>query len=478
MISQHLQHQILNELGHSPTPSQSVLCEALAGFISDPGDADLFILKGYAGTGKTTFISAAINVLKKLKISSVLLAPTGRAAKVLSNYSGHPAYTVHKKIYRQKSTTDGFGEFVLNKNLLKDTFFFIDEASMISDSSYESSVFGSGKLLDDLVEFVYNGNNCRMVLIGDTAQLPPVGFEISPALDPEAMKRYLLKIREATLTDIIRQASESGILLNATMLRNKITNADFTIPKIVLKNFPDIINLRGAQFSSELESCYDKDGLENTLVITRSNKTANKYNEGIRRTLLWKEDEVATGDQLMIVRNNYFWLPENETQDFIANGDIAEITRINKYEDLYGFRFADVDLRLRDYDEELYAVKILLNTLTSEAPALPHDDNKKLFYAIAEDYQNIKNKQKRFKEMRENPYLNALQVKFAYAVTCHKAQGGQWKNVFIDQGYITEERIDMDYLRWLYTGITRSQEKVYLVNFRDEFYSETDRIDF
>lgn len=474
MIKNHIQSEIIQHLKYKPTQGQEQLTKNLAAFVAESDENAVFILKGYAGTGKTTMLSAFVKTLKKFKFRSVLLAPTGRAAKVLSSYSGQVAYTIHKIIYRQQSSSDGMGRFVLNKNLMKDAFFIVDEASMISNTSMETSIFGTGRLLDDLIEFVYTGTNCKLILVGDTAQLPPVGLDVSPALSASEVELYDLNVTEIELTDVVRQEENSGILGNATTIRQIITEGDYLgeyFP-IELSGFEDIKRIGGAELIDEIANCYDKFGEQETMVVTRSNKRANKFNEGIRKSILYKETEISVGDLLMIVKNNYFWLNENENVDFVANGDIVEIISIGKYEDLYGFRFANVSLRFIDYKDLEIDCKIFLDTLNIETAAMSPDDNRKLFEAVSEDYADIRNKKKRWEKIKENEYFNALQVKFAYAVTCHKAQGGQWKAVFIDQGYLVENMLNVEYLRWLYTAFTRPTEKLYLVNFNKEFFED------
>lgn len=472
MIKNHIQSEILKNLGRLPTNGQNELAQKLAGFVAESETDAVFILKGYAGTGKTTMLSSLVRTFVKFKFRSVLLAPTGRAAKVLSNYAGQNAYTIHKSIYRQQSSTDGAGRFVLNKNLYKDTFFIVDEASMISNSNSETSIFGSGRLLEDLIEYVYSGSNCRLFLVGDTAQLPPVGLDVSPALSKKELDFYDRYVYEYELTEVVRQDQHSGILFNATFLRNLITDGNYNSGyfDIECSQFDDIRRLSGADLIEEISTCYDRFGLIETIVVTRSNKRANKFNEGIRSTILYKEADISVGDLIMIVKNNYFWLEANEKIDFIANGDIAEIISIYKHEEMYGFRFANVSLRLLDYPDIEFNCKIMLDTLNIESAALTNDQNRKLFDAVSEDYLDIRSKKKRWEKIRENPYFNALQVKFAYAVTCHKAQGGQWKAVFVDQGYLTEEMLNTEFLRWLYTAFTRPTERLYLVNFNKEFF--------
>ena len=472
MIKNHIQSEILKNLGKSPTKGQEELSLMLSDFIFEPNPDAVFVLKGYAGTGKTTMLSSLVRALASFKFRSVLLAPTGRAAKVLAGYAGQNAYTIHKSIYRQQSSSDGMGRFVLNKNLFKDTFFIVDEASMISNASAEYSIFGSGRLLEDLLEYVYSGSNCRLLLVGDTAQLPPVGLDVSPALSKIELDQYDRLVFEYELTDVVRQDQNSGILYNATFIRNLITEGDYFSGYFHLEteHFEDVRKIGGADLIEEILTCYNRFGLFETIVVTRSNKRANKFNEGIRSAILYKEAEVSVGDLLMVVKNNYFWLEENEKIDFIANGDIAEVMAIRKYEELFGFRFVNVSLRLVDYPETEIDCKIILDALNIESAALSQEQNRKLFDAVSEDYADIRNKKKRWEKVKENPYFNALQVKFAYAVTCHKAQGGQWKAVFVDQGYLTEEILNVEFLRWLYTAFTRPTERLYLVNFNKEFF--------
>ena len=472
MIKNHIQSEIIRNLGKSPTLGQEALSLKLADFIAESDLDAIFLLKGYAGTGKTTFLSSLVKTLTIFKFNSVLLAPTGRAAKVLSTYAGKNAYTIHKNIYRQQSSSDGTGRFVLNKNLCKDTFFIVDEASMISNSTGETSIFGSGRLLEDLIEYVYSGSNCRLLLVGDTAQLPPVGLDVSPALSKQELDFYDRTIFEYELTEVVRQDLNSGILFNATFIRNLITDGSYQSGYFHLESklFDDVRQVSGADLIEEISTCYNRFGLIETIVVTRSNKRANKFNEGIRSAILYKEADISVGDLIMIVKNNYFWLEENEKIDFIANGDIAEIISIYKHEELYGFRFANVSLRLLDYPDIEFDCKIILDTLSIESASLNGEQNRKLFDAVAEDYIDLKNKKNRWEKIKANPYFNALQVKFAYAVTCHKAQGGQWSAVFVDQGYLTEEMLNIEFLRWLYTAFTRPTERLYLVNFNKEFF--------
>src|SRR6056297_121047 len=469
MLINHLQQLFLKNIDYKPTKSQAEHIKSFSKFILDRKSNNLFLLKGYAGTGKTTSVKALIKTLREIRMKSVLLAPTGRAAKVLSSYTSHSAYTIHKKIYRQKSAKDGMGEFVLDRNLHTNTFFIVDEASMISNDSMGVSLFGSGRLLDDLIKFVYEGKNCKLVLIGDTAQLPPVKMDLSPALDKVQLEGYGLTIYQAFLTEILRQTVESGILFNATEIRKKIDKPVVHFPKINTKNYDDIELIKGNDVVEKISETYDKYGIESTVIVTRSNKRANQFNQGIRNQILWREEELTQGDYLMIVKNNYFWIEEDEEMDFIANGDIAEVVDIKGRDELYGCRYADVTLRFVDYDNVEIDVKILLDTLYSNSASLTREENKELFFKVLEDYAEVKTKKQRYLKVRENPFFNALQVKFAYAVTCHKAQGGQWKTVFLDHGYLNEEMVDKEFYRWLYTAFTRPTRKLYLINFYKDF---------
>lgn len=478
MIKNHLKAVLTEKLPFSPTSCQAHLIDVLSKYITSDNPDEIMLIKGYAGTGKTTMIFSLTQALLSLKIRSVLMAPTGRAAKVMSGYSGMPAFTIHKKIYRQKTSSDGMGKFVLNKNLFKNTYFIVDEASMISNELSENSVFGSGRVLDDLLEFVYSGENCRLVLVGDTAQLPPVGLSISPALEVFTLETYGFSVKEVELREVVRQAKGSGILRNATEIRNLISDefGSTGFFPIEIEGFNDIEKISGGDLIETISSCYDKYGFFDTTVVTRSNKRANIYNKGIRGSILYKESEIERGDLLMVVKNNYFWA-EGETElelDFIANGDIAEIISIYGYEELYGFRFANVCLRLVDYKEVELDCKIFLETLNLETAAFPYEKNRELFHAVSEDYADIRNKKKRWEKIKADPYFNALQVKYAYALTCHKAQGGQWKAVFVDHGYLTEDMLDVEYYRWMYTALTRPTEKLYLVNFDKGFFNDDD----
>ena len=407
--------------------------------------------------------------MDKLQQKSVLLAPTGRAAKVFSAYAGHPAFTIHKKIYRQQSFSNEVSNFSINDNLTTHTLYIVDEASMISNEGLSGSMFGTGRLLDDLVEFVYSGAGCRLLLMGDTAQLPPVGEEQSPALATEALKGYGLNVIEVDLTQVVRQVQSSGILWNATQIRQLIAEDEcFSLPKIKVSGFPDIQVVRGDELIDILTGCYEKDGMDETIVVCRSNKRANIYNKGIRAQILYREDELNTGDLLMVAKNNYFWTEKYKEMDFIANGEIAVVRRVRRTRELYGFRFAEVLLAFPDQNDFELEANLLLDTLHSDAPALPKTENDRLFYSVLEDYVDITVKRERMKKMKADPHYNALQVKYAYAVTCHKAQGGQWQNVFLDQGYMSDEYLTPDYFRWLYTAFTRASKTLYLVNYPEE----------
>ena len=424
------------------------------------------ILRGSAGTGKTTLAGAIVGAMVALKQKLVLLAPTGRAAKVFSQNAGHAAYTIHRRIYRQKSAGD-LSAFSLNDNLNRDTLFIIDEASMIANQGYGDSAFGSGCLLDDLMQFVYQNcdSNCRMLLIGDKAQLPPVGEDESPALLADVLQGYGMHVYECDLNQVLRQGEESGVLWNATRIRQMITHDEMTqLPKIRFAGFLDIQMVLGGELIDALSSSYYRVGVDQTIVVTRSNKRANIYNQGIRNMVLDREEELCGGDQLMIVKNNYFWTEGSKDIPFLANGDIAVVRRVRNVHELYGFRFAEVTMQFPDYDDYELTATVCLDTLTTEAPALTREQQEQLFNAVMEDYADIPTKPERIKKMKSDRYYNALQIKFAYAVTCHKAQGGQWAHVYLDQGYMTDDMLTPDYIHWLYTAFTRTTEKLFLVN--------------
>ncbi|MDR2910302.1 MAG: AAA family ATPase [Bacteroidales bacterium] len=478
MIKNHISKLLSQFLAFTPTRCQAKLIDGLSELIASDKNNQITLIKGYAGTGKTTIINALTKCLSNLNMRSVLMAPTGRAAKVIAKYTDLNAYTIHKVIYRQKSLTDGIGRFVINNNIHKNTYFIVDEASMISNESNENSIFGSGQLLDDLLKYVYSGKNCRLILIGDIAQLPPVGLSVSPALDANVLNSYGFPVWEYELKDVVRQKSDSGILTNATNIRNLISRNVLQpgFLSIQLVGFNDIEKLNGSDLIEKISTCYSKYGISETAVITRSNKRANIFNNGIRGSILFRENEIEKGDILTVVKNNYFWVGETEEFNFIANGDIAEIEKIYNYEELYGFRFANVCLRFVDYKNIEIDCKIFLETLSIEAASFSYERSRELFDAINEDYIDIPNKRERWKKINENPYFNALQVKYSYAVTCHKAQGGQWKAIFVDHGYISNDMLDTDYYRWLYTAFTRPEEKLFLVNFNNNFFEDSDNI--
>ena len=503
MIIDELKYKILQQFGFPPTQEQAHALEVFAEFLTDRDPHAVMILRGSAGTGKTTLSGAIVRTLKEIRQKVMLLAPTGRAAKVFSLNSGSPAYTIHRRIYCEKSFSGVEGQFNLNDNLYTDTLFMVDEASMIANMGLGGMSFGSGCLLDDLVHFVYQGRNDRLLLIGDKAQLPPVGEEESPALHAAMLEGYGLKVYECDLNEVLRQSEESGILYNATMIRQMITHDDITqLPKIHFAGYSDIKPMPGAELIEALADSYHHVGLDDTIVVTRSNKRANIFNQGIRNMVLDREEELSQGDILMIVKNNYYWMEEerkkikekeieerrvksegtesgtathkvqsskfqvqsNDIPAFLANGDRAKVLKVRRRIDLYGFRFATLLLQFPDYGNYELEATVLLDTLTSEAPALTHEQQEQLFHQIEEDYQDIPLKADRMKAIRQDQFFNALQVKFAYAVTCHKAQGGQWAHVYVDQGYMTDDMLNPDYIHWLYTAFTRATEMLYLVN--------------
>ena len=465
MINDELKYRIHSAFEHIPTAEQEHAIDVFSLFMTDRHEQAVMILRGSAGTGKTTLAAAVVKAMGSLKQKMVLMAPTGRAAKVFSLYAGYPAYTIHRRIYRQKSLEGGFD---LNYNSAQDTLYIIDEASMIANASnYGETPFANGQLLDDLIQFVYNGRNCRMLLIGDRAQLPPVGEEESPALLSEVLCGYGLHVYECDLNEVLRQSQESGILFNATRIRE----GGMVLPQIRLTGFEDITVVPGDELIESLSSSFSKVGIDETIVVTRSNKRANIYNQGIRNMVLGREEEITTGDQLMIVKNNYYWATANSQPStpnpqlsFIANGDHAVVRKVRNVHEQYGFHFAEVIMSFPDYDDYELTAMVILDTLTSEAPALTRDQQEQLYLKVMEDYADIPLKRDRLKKLKEDKYYNALQVKFAYAATCHKAQGGQWTHVYIDQGYMTDDMLTTDYIHWLYTAFTRATEHLYLVN--------------
>lgn len=443
--------------------------KSFADFLFLANEDEIFVLKGFAGTGKTTLVAALVKTLDELQRKVVLLGPTGRAAKVFSHFAAHTAFTIHKKIYRQRVFSNETDNFVIQPNHHRDTLFIVDEASMVANEGLSGPSFGTGRLLDDLVQYVYNGQGCRLMLIGDTAQLPPVGEEESPALSADVLSGYGLAVTECRLTEVVRQEQDSGILFNATALRRRMEQNDcFDWPKVRIAGFPDVKNVPGSELIEAINDCYDHAGMDETMIICRSNKRANLYNKGIRNTILYREEELSTGDVLMVAKNNYFWGADCKELDFIANGDTAVVRRVRRCQELYGFRFAEVILAFPDYGDLELEVKVLLDTLHSDAPSLTSEESNRLFNGVWEDYADIGSKRERMKKIKEDPFYNALQVKYAYAVTCHKAQGGQWLRVFVDQGYMTEEMLSPDYFRWLYTAFTRATETLYLVNWPQE----------
>ena len=469
MLNTYIAGQIYAKISFDATVSQKKVVENLSEYLSSPDYSSIFILNGYAGTGKTTLIAALVQVLRAMNIPCVLLAPTGRAAKVLAQYSGTEAHTIHKRIYRQRTNAD-YESKSLDINREKGCVFIVDETSMLSDSTPDGQIFGSGSLLEDLITYVRSGRQCRLILVGDDAQLPPVGADRSPALDAAAMRSYG-EVVYSSMTDVVRQDAASGILRNATALRQMLERGEVEVPHIDL-NYPDIESIGGGEFLECLEDAYARYGRDETIVITRSNKRANRFNEGIRRYILSAEEQIESGDRLMVVKNNYYYTErmEKSPMSFIANGDIALLKRIRRFEDFYGFHFADAVLSFGDYGDTEIECKILLDTLSSESPSLTREQSRQLFDEVEKDYMDTASRLKRFRQIRENPHYNALQVKFAYAVTCHKAQGGQWRAVFVDRCLFGDEPMTRDMLRWLYTAVTRATEKLYLVNFDERFF--------
>ncbi len=529
MIIDEFKYRIRQALGLVPTAEQEHAIDVFSVFMTDRDDHVVMILRGSAGTGKTTLAGAIVRAMATLKQRMILLAPTGRAAKVFSLNAGHPAYTIHRRIYRQKSAGDiipdlrsptrSLSSFNLNFNNNHDTLFIVDESSMIANRGYGESSFGSGCLLDDLMQFVYSGQNCRLLLVGDKAQLPPVGEGESPALMPDVLRAYGMRVYECDLNQVLRQSADSGILWNATQVRCMMADGGWSLPKIRFQGFPDIVRVPGDELIESLATSYSRAGMDETMVITRSNKRANIYNQGIRNTVLDREDELCRGDQIMIVKNNYYWVRdtpapspspkgggegstqmyspplsgEGSTQKFstplsgegaphkyspplsgegsgvgsptfLANGDIAVVQRVRNVHELFGFRFAEVTMTLPDYDDYEFTAMVVLDSLTTEAPSLSREQQEALYNAVMEDYADIPTKPERIKKLKEDKYYNALQIKFAYAVTCHKAQGGQWAHVYVDQGYMTDDMLTPDYIHWLYTAFTRATERLFLVN--------------
>jgi exodeoxyribonuclease-5 len=468
----HFYSLLKSDFPHNVTSKQDITLQLISQFVLSDATNETFLLKGYAGTGKTTIVGTIVKNIGKAKKSSILLAPTGRAAKVISNYSNKEAFTIHKKIYYPKSIKGGGVSFTLQPNKHKNVIFIVDEASMIPDINQDSKLFENGSLLDDLMQYVYSGNNCKLLLIGDTAQLPPVKLNISPALDKSTLENYYNKeVITIELDEVVRQQKESGILFNATQIRNTLENGFYESFKAAA--FPEVIRPEdGQEIMDALADCYSELGNEETVIIVRSNKRANIYNQNIRNRILYQEEELSAGDYLMVVKNNYFWVKPYSEAGFIANGDIVEVLEIFNIKELYGFRFAEVSIRMVDYPKmKPLETMLLLDTLTSETPSLSYEDSNRLYEEVRQDYADLKSNYKKFMAVKNNKYFNALQVKFSYAITCHKSQGGQWNTVFVEQPYLPDG-IDKDYLRWLYTAVTRAKEKLYLLGFKNEFFEE------
>lgn len=460
---------LLQNFPFNPTVKQDIFLQQIAQFLTNKNNEEIFVLKGYAGTGKTTVISTIVNNLIAINLKYVLLAPTGRAAKVIANYSQKPAFTIHKKIYFPKKSSSGGVSFTMQQNKHKNTIFIVDEASMISDTSSDSKLYENGSLLDDLISYIYSGTNCKMILLGDTAQLPPVNLDVSPALDTETLAiHYDKTVHSIELDEVMRQEENSGILYNATDLRELLKSHFIDDFQFQLKGFKDIVRLTdGYDIQDAINQAYSNYSIEDTAFIVRSNKRANQYNQQIRSKILDKESELSTGDYLMVVKNNYFWLKEKDEAGFIANGDIIEVLEIFSIKELYTFKFANVKIRMVDYpNQKPFETVLLLDTITSESPSLTYEESNRLYQEVMKDYEG-ETKYKMFQKVKENEYFNALQVKFSYAITCHKSQGGQWNTVFVEQPYLPDG-IDRDYIRWLYTAITRAKDKLYLIGFKDE----------
>ncbi|WP_055445016.1 ATP-dependent DNA helicase [Lacinutrix himadriensis] len=465
---------IKQQFPFKPTPKQDIVLLQLSEFIFSDRPNALYLLKGYAGTGKTTIIGTIVTHLWQAKKSAVLMAPTGRAAKVISGYSKKTAFTIHKKIYFPKKNKGGGVNFVLQPNKHKNTIFIVDEASMIPDTPGDSKLFENGSLLDDLMKYVYSGHNCKLLLIGDTAQLPPVKLDLSPALDENTLTlNYDKDVTRMELDEVVRQGQDSGILENATILREAIASSFAETFKFDLKAFTDIVRLvDGYEIMDAINDSYSNLGNEETAIIVRSNKRANMYNQQIRERILFNENELSAGDYLMVVKNNYFWLKPTTEAGFIANGDIIEVLEIFSIQELYGFRFAEVKIRMVDYPNMIpFETVLLLDTISAETPSLAYEDSNRLYQEVQKDFEDETSNYKKFLKIKGNKHFNALQVKFSYAITCHKSQGGQWNTVFVEQPYLPNG-IDRDYLRWLYTAVTRAKEKLYLIGFKEEFFVE------
>ena len=470
MLNTYIARQIYEKISFETTFSQKKVVEMLSDYLSEPKTEQIFVLNGYAGTGKTTLLAAVVEVLDAMQVPTVLLAPTGRAAKVLSRYCHREALTIHKRIYRERTTADYESHFSLDVNKERGAVFIVDEASMLSDATSEGQIFGSGSLLDDLIKYIRSGRDCRLILVGDNAQLPPVGSAFSPALDEGVMSGYG-DVVYASMDDVVRQQAESGILFNATMLRCMLENGIYEVPQLDM-SFADVESISGGEVMEKVQECYDRYGRDETIIITRSNRRANRYNEGVRRYNLSAEEAIESGDCLMVVKNNYYYTEREKEcpMSFAANGDVVQLRKIYRFEDFYGFHFADALLSFPDYNDFELRCRILLDTISSESPSLTREESRRLLQEVEQDYLDIKSRIKRLKEIRENPHFNAVQVKFAYAITCHKAQGGQWKAVFVDRALFGDEEMTADMLRWLYTAFTRATERLYLVNFDERFF--------
>lgn len=476
MDSSRFYSLLKHDFAHTPTAKQEVTLQLLSKFALNKTNDEVFLLKGYAGTGKTTLVGTLVKNIWKAQLSFSLLAPTGRAAKVISNYAGKQALTIHKKIYQPKSEGGGGVSFTLQKNKGKNILFIVDEASMIPDVAQESKLFENGSLLDDLMEYVYSGTNCKLLLIGDTAQLPPVKLALSPALDARTLESHYHKdVIEIELDEVVRQQTDSGILYNATRLREVLDNGFYESFKFSELNFPEVIRPQdGHELLDAISDCYHTKGNEETVIIVRSNKRANLYNQNIRNRILYQEEELSAGDYLMVVKNNYHWVKPTSDAGFIANGDIIKVLEIFSIKELYGFRFAEVSIQMIDYPKmKPFETVLLLDTLVSETSSLTYEESNTLYQEVMKDYEEEKSKYKKFMAVKKNKYFNALQVKFSYAITCHKSQGGQWDTVFVEQPYLPNG-VDKEYLRWLYTAITRAKEKLYLIGFKSEFFEGTE----
>lgn len=475
MTSNQFYQLLKKDLGHAPTQKQDLGLQLLSKFIVEEHLDYIYLLKGYAGTGKTTMIGTLVKNIGKIRKKLILTAPTGRAAKVISNYSNQHAQTVHRKIYYPKKTSGGGVDFVAQQNKHKNTIFIVDEASMIPDIPTGEDLFKSNSLLEDLIEYVYAGENCQLIFIGDTAQLPPVKADLSPALSEETLtKQFGMEVISVELDEVVRQELESDILRNATLIRNALQNEIYESFQFELTGKTDMVRLvDGYEIMDAINDAYHNNGHEDTAIIVRSNKRANLYNQQIRARILYREDEIAPGDFLMVVKNNYFWVKPNSDAGFIANGDIVEILEIFRFKELYGFRFAEVNVQMVDYPNmKPFETVLILDTLDANAPSLSYEQSNNLYQEVIKDYEDERSKYKKFLKVKQNKYFNALQVKFSYAITCHKSQGGQWNTVFVEQPYLPNG-IDKDYLRWLYTAITRAKDKLYLIGFKDDFFAET-----